>query len=88
MEKKQICENLHQLFCSVLRNWQDCQEEKVSIAAFHAWNGSGGILVSSSVCAQRAESRAVMRGSGLALQRAPNRLCARKQPHVTTLWQG
>ncbi|POI27730.1 hypothetical protein CIB84_008521, partial [Bambusicola thoracicus] len=28
MEKEQIYENLHQLFCSVVRNWQDCKEEK------------------------------------------------------------
>ncbi|XP_072198881.1 LOW QUALITY PROTEIN: maestro heat-like repeat-containing protein family member 2B [Excalfactoria chinensis] len=28
MEKEQICENLYQLFCSVLRNWQVCKEEK------------------------------------------------------------
>ncbi|XP_032298190.1 uncharacterized protein LOC107324845 [Coturnix japonica] len=28
IEKEQICENLYQLFCSVLRNWQDCKEEK------------------------------------------------------------
>ncbi|XP_072198567.1 maestro heat-like repeat-containing protein family member 2B [Excalfactoria chinensis] len=28
MEKEQICENLYRLFCSVLRNWQDCKEEK------------------------------------------------------------
>ncbi|OXB79533.1 UNVERIFIED_CONTAM: hypothetical protein H355_000349 [Colinus virginianus] len=27
-EKKQIYENLYQLFCSVERNWQDCKEEK------------------------------------------------------------
>eukprot|EP00076_Gallus_gallus_P042368 XP_025007906.1 maestro heat-like repeat-containing protein family member 2B [Gallus gallus] len=36
MEKKQICENLHQLFCSVLRNWQDCQEEKDKQAVLEA----------------------------------------------------
>ncbi|XP_010724801.2 maestro heat-like repeat-containing protein family member 2B [Meleagris gallopavo] len=28
MEKGQIYENLHELLFSVLRNWQDCQEEK------------------------------------------------------------
>ncbi|XP_031455226.1 maestro heat-like repeat-containing protein family member 2B, partial [Phasianus colchicus] len=27
-EKEQIYENLHQLFFSVVRNWQDCQEEE------------------------------------------------------------
>ena len=76
MEMEQIYKNLSQLFCSVLRNWQDCKEEKVSTAAFPARDGSGDIRVGSSVCAQRAESRRVMRGSGLALQRAPNWLCA------------
>ena len=94
IEIEKIYKNLSQLFCSVLRNWQDCQEEEVSTAAFPARDGSGDIRVGSSVCAQRAESRRVMRGSGLALQRAPDWLCAlgldlpaRKQPHVTTLWQ-
>ena len=94
MEIEQIYQNLSQLFFSVLRNWQDCKEEKVSSAVFPARDGSGDIRVGSSACAQRAESRRVMRGSGLALQRAPNWLCAlgldlpaRKQPHVTTLWQ-
>ena len=57
MEKEQIYENLHQLFCSVVRNWQDCKEEKVSNAAFPAQNGSADIHVGSSACAQRAESR-------------------------------
>uniref|UniRef100_A0A803YNE8 Maestro heat like repeat family member 1 n=2 Tax=Meleagris gallopavo TaxID=9103 RepID=A0A803YNE8_MELGA len=28
MEKEQIIENLHELLFSMLRNWQDCQEEK------------------------------------------------------------
>ncbi|XP_019467275.1 maestro heat-like repeat-containing protein family member 2A, partial [Meleagris gallopavo] len=28
MEKEQIYENLHELLFSVLRNWQDCQEEE------------------------------------------------------------
>ena len=76
VEIEQIYKSLYQLLCSVLRNWQDCQEEKVSTAAFPAWDGSGDICVGSSVCAQRAESRRVTRGSGLALQRAPNWLCA------------
>ena len=75
-EIEQIYKNLSQLFCSVLRNWQDCQEEEVSTAAFPARDGSGDIRVGSSVCAQRAESRRVTRGSGLALQRAPSWLCA------------
>ena len=94
-EMEQIYQNLSQLFFSVLRNWQDCKEEKVSTAAFPARDGSGDTRVRSSACAQRAESRRVMRGSGLALQRTPNWLCAlgldlpaRKQPHGTTLWQG
>jgi len=56
MEKEQIYENLHQLF-SVVRNWQDCKDEKVSNAAFPAQNGSADIHVGSSVCAQWAESR-------------------------------
>lgn len=76
MEKEQICENLYQLFCSVLRNWQDCKEEKVSTAAFSAWDGSVHIYVGSSVCAQQVESKGVKRRSGLALQRALNWLCA------------
>ena len=76
MEIEQIYQNLSQLFFSVLRNWQDCKEEKVSSAAFLARDGSGDIRVGSSVCAQRAESRRVTRGSGLALQRAPSWLCA------------
>ena len=95
MEIEQIHQNLSQLFFSVLRNWQDCKEEKVSSAAFPARDGSGDTRVRSSACAQWAESRRVMRGSGLALQRTPNWLCAlgldlpaRKQPHGTTLWQG
>ncbi len=72
MEMEQIYKNLSQLFFSVLRNWQDCKEEKVSTAAVPARDGSGDTRVRSSACAQRAESRRVMRGSGLALQRAPN----------------
>ena len=76
MEIQQIYQNLSQLFCTVLRNWQDCKEEKVSSAVFPARDGSGDIRVGSSACAQRAESRRVMRRSGLALQRAPNWLCA------------
>ncbi|XP_021248711.1 maestro heat-like repeat-containing protein family member 2B [Numida meleagris] len=27
-EKEKICENLYQLLCSVVRNWQGCEEEK------------------------------------------------------------
>ena len=88
MEKGQIYENLHELLFSVLRNWQDCQEEEVSLAALPTQDGSGGTHVSSSVGAQWADSRGVMRGSGLALQRVPNWLCAREQLHVTALWQG
>ena len=75
VQKEQIYENLHLLFFSVLTNWQDCKEEEVRTAAFPAQDGSRDLRVSSSVCAQWAESRGVMRGSGLALQRAPN--CAR-----------
>ena len=75
-EIQQIYQNLSQLFCSVLRHWQDCKEEKVSTAAFPAQDGSGDIRVGSSACAQRAENRRVTRGSGLALQRAPDWLCA------------
>ena len=76
IEIEKIYKNLSQLFCTVLRNWQDCKEEKVSSAVFPARDGSGDIRVGSSACAQRAESRRVMRRSGLALQRAPNWLCA------------
>ncbi|XP_031451981.1 maestro heat-like repeat-containing protein family member 2B [Phasianus colchicus] len=36
MEKEQIYENLHQLFFSVVRNWQDCQEEKDKKAVLRA----------------------------------------------------
>ena len=42
MEKEQIYENLHQLFFSVVRNWQDCQEEKMSTAAFPAQDDNRG----------------------------------------------
>ena len=87
MEKEQIYENLHELLFCVVWNWQDCQEEEVSIAALPAQDGSRKTHVSSSVCAQQAESRGVMRGSGLALQRALNWLCAGKQTHVAALWQ-
>ena len=87
MEKEQIYENLHELLFCVVWNWQDCQEEEVSTAAFLAKDGSGGTHVGSSVCAQWAESWGVMRGTGLALQRALNWLCAREQLHVTALWQ-
>ena len=45
MEKEQIYENLQELLFSVLRNWQDCQEEEVSLAALPAQGGSGGTHV-------------------------------------------
>ncbi|XP_021254270.1 maestro heat-like repeat-containing protein family member 2A [Numida meleagris] len=32
-EKERIFENLYQLLCSVVRNWQGCEEEQVSAAA-------------------------------------------------------
>ncbi|XP_040517110.1 maestro heat-like repeat-containing protein family member 2B [Gallus gallus] len=36
MEIKQIYKNLYHLFCSVLRNWQDCKEEKDKQAVLEA----------------------------------------------------
>ncbi|XP_031413031.1 maestro heat-like repeat-containing protein family member 2A [Meleagris gallopavo] len=57
MEKERIYENIHELLFCVVWNWQDCQEEEVSIAALPAQDGSRGTHVGSSVCAQQAESR-------------------------------
>ncbi|XP_021243761.1 maestro heat-like repeat-containing protein family member 2A [Numida meleagris] len=51
-EKERIYENLYQLLCSVVRNWQGCEEEQVSTAAVPSRDGSGDIHAGSSVCAQ------------------------------------
>lgn len=62
-EKEQLYENLSQVFCSMARNWLDCEEEEVRSAAFPAGDGSRDAEACASVCAQRAGCKRPQTGS-------------------------
>eukprot|EP00076_Gallus_gallus_P036449 XP_025001987.1 maestro heat-like repeat-containing protein family member 2A isoform X2 [Gallus gallus] len=50
MEIQQIYQNLSQLFCTVLRNWQDCKEEKDKQAVLGAVAAMMAVLLQEELC--------------------------------------